>query len=122
MMESRLTEEQKRKLEAYGLIHLYKLRAMRASIVYWFLVVVAGIVGTIFWSWFAVPVAIVAAIVWGSVVSHTTAKMIERRTGFSAIEQWEILRNPNFLDSVAEEMWRDNQDRILKEIKEKNGI
>jgi hypothetical protein len=121
-MESRLTDEQKRKLRAYGLIHLYKLRAMRASIVYWFLVAAAGIVGTIFWSWLAVPAAVVAAIAWGSFVSYNTTKMIERRTGFSAIEQWELLHNPEkFLDDVAEEVWRD-RERLLQSMKEKNGI
>ena len=102
-MESKLTDEQKRKLQAYGLMQLYKLRAMRASIVYWFVVAVAGIIGTIFWSWLAIPLAIVAAIIWGGIVSYQTTKMIERRTGFNATEQWEAWHNPDkFLPSVEE--------------------
>ncbi len=90
-----ISAEDKRKLEAYGLIHLYKLRAMRASIVYWVLVVIAGILGTIFWSWVAIPLAVASAIVWGGLVSYRTMKMIERRTGFNAIEQREAWKNPD---------------------------
>lgn len=90
-----VTDEEKRRLEAYGLIQLYKLRAMRASIVYWVVTAIAGIAGAIFWSWVAIPLAIIAAIVWGGFVSHRTTKMIERRTGFNAIEQREAWRNPD---------------------------
>src|SRR5712692_9102461 len=93
-MQSRLTEKEKRNAEAYGLIYFYKLRARRASIVYWFLVVVSGIVGTFLWSWLAMPLAILAAVVWGGFVSYRTTKIIEKRTGMNAAEQWELLQDP----------------------------
>jgi hypothetical protein len=97
-MQPTITEEQKRRAEAVGLVHFYKLRAARASIVFWVVIAVSGAIGTYVWSWVAIPLSVLAGIVWGSLVSYRTSKMIEHRTGLTAIEQLEAWRNPvNFI-------------------------
>ncbi len=96
-MESRLSQEQKRRAEAYGIIAYYKTRAMRASIVDWLIMITAGIIGTVLWSWLAIPAAILLGIIWGGVASHRTTKIIQQRTGMSIEEQWKAWHDPTWV-------------------------
>src|SRR5581483_51657 len=94
------TSELERKAEALGLIHYHRLRARRARFIWWTLTAVAATLGTISWSWFAIPIVVVVSFVGSSLLSHRTTKLVERQTGLTAAEQWELLCNPEpFFDA-----------------------
>lgn len=96
-MESRLSQEQKRRAEVYGIIAYYKTRTMRASLVYWLLMIIGGVVGTVLWNWLAIPAAILLGMVLGGFTSHRTSKIIQSRTGMSIEEQWKAWKDPTWV-------------------------
>ena len=101
-MESRLSQEQKRRAEAFGIIAYYKTRAMRASLVYWPLMIIGGVLGTVLWSWLAIPAAILLGVVCGGVASYKTSEIIQNRTGMNIEEQWKAWHDPSWVDGQDE--------------------
>ncbi len=97
-MESNLSREQKRRAEVYGIIAYYKTRTMRASIVYCFFVIIGGAVGTVLWSWVAIPAAIFLGMVFGGIASRRTSNISQSKTGMSIEEQWKAWHDPTWVD------------------------
>jgi len=97
-MEYRLSQEQKRRAEAYGVILYYKTRAMRASLVYWLLMIVGGVIGSLYWSWLAIPAAILLGMICGGIISHRISGIIQDRTGMGIEDQWKAWHDPAWVD------------------------
>lgn len=89
-----VTPEMERRVEALGFIHYHYLRTRRISYVLGPVALIAAVVGTVLWSWVAILVVIAVYFIYSSVVSLRTTRLIEAKTGFSALEQRELLRNP----------------------------
>ncbi len=71
------------------LLAYYQFRTLRAGVVYWLIMLVAGVAGAVLWSWLAFPIALAAGWVCGAVTSYRVARLIEKRTGMNIDEQQE---------------------------------
>jgi len=59
----------------------------------WIVTIIAGILGWIFWNWFAFPISIGLAFLIGSIYSYRVTKRVEIDTNLSIEEQEALLKN-----------------------------
>lgn len=62
-------------------------RARAVGYMLWFLILVFGIGGWIFWKWYAFPLALAAGFIFGSIYSTIQAKKVQRATGLNIHDQ-----------------------------------
>ena len=68
-------------------------RARKYGMIYLVLIILAGILGALFWKWYALAAAVLIGLVFNFYYSLHQAKKIARRTGLGIEEQAAILRS-----------------------------
>jgi len=78
--------------KAAEIVGYSRRRAKAIGCMIWIAMIVIGIAGTIYWKWYAAPIALLAAFAFGSLYSIIETKRIERITGMKIYEQEEAYR------------------------------
>lgn len=63
------------------------MRAKSIGYILWFLILIVGVIGLIFWKWYSIILAIVFGLVFGTLSSFIESKRIQRITGLNIHEQ-----------------------------------
>lgn len=73
--------------KAVEIVGYSRRRAKTIGCMIWPIMLVIGIIGAIFWKWYALVLALIAGFIFGSAFSYLQSKRIERITGLNIHEQ-----------------------------------
>lgn len=89
--------------EALGIIMLARHRAKVFGYLIWFSIILVGILGTIYWKWYAFIIAICVMLPVSAIYSVQMTKKVQRLTGLAIHEQDELLKKQDLILNLHED-------------------